>query len=139
MKTIISTLVHSVKVSYAFHLQEEDITPLIMNRYIAIPIANLLKRLLLSPNFDINFIVKINRYCSQDFLRRLGSLKNLGSLGKSIFRLFVKQLSCSGLGDTLEEGTNEIENRACQVYLNKALFSILFVISLRIFLNPQTK
>ena len=54
-------------------------------------------------------------------------------------RLFVKQLSFSGLGITLVEGTNEIETRACQVYLNKALFSILFVISLRIFLNPQTK
>ena len=44
----------------------------------------------------------------------------------------------SGLGDTLEESTNEIENRACQVYLDKALFSILFVISARISLNAQT-
>ena len=45
------------------------------------------------------------------------------------------QLDCSvifgfsGLEATLEESTNEIENRACQVYLNKALFSILFVVT----------
>ena len=44
----------------------------------------------------------------------------------------------SGLGITLVEGTNEIENRACQVYLNKALFSILFVVAARQPLNPQT-
>ena len=75
MKTIISTLVHSVKVSYAFHLQEEDITLLNMIKYISIPIANLLKRLLLSPNFDFNFIVKINRYCSQALF--VGSVREL--------------------------------------------------------------
>ncbi|MBQ6604457.1 MAG: hypothetical protein IIX17_02510 [Tidjanibacter sp.] len=109
-----------------------------MIKYISIPIANLLKRLLLSLNFDINFIVKINIYCSQAFLGRLGSLENLGSVKENHLDYCVIVLF-SGLGDTLEESTNEIENRACQVYLNKALFSILFVISARISLNPQTK
>ena len=46
-----------------------------MIKYISIPIANLLKRLLLSPNFDINFIVKINRYCSQVLF--VGSVREL--------------------------------------------------------------
>ena len=96
-----------------------------MIKYISIPIANLLKRLLLSPNFDINFIVKINRYCSQVFLGRLGSLENLGRLGKSIFRLFVKQLSFSGLGTTLVEGTKKREIWGCQTCLNRTYLSFL--------------
>ena len=61
------------------------------------------------------------------------------NLGKTIFNTLLVIIGFSGLGDTLEESTNEIENRACQVYLNKALFSILFVISARISLNAQTK
>ena len=68
----------------------------------------------------------------------MGIMGNLRIMGKPI-KLFVQQSGFSGLEDTLEESTNEIENRACQVYLNKALFSILFVISARISLNAQTK
>ena len=67
-------------------------------------------------------------------LRSLGSLKSLGTTQRTLCVI----IGFSGLGNTLVEGTNEIENRACQVYLNKALFSILFVISARISLNAQT-
>ena len=64
-------------------------------------------------------------------LNSLNSLNSLITLSNNCFSTINLSviLGFSGLGDTLEESTNEIEIWVCRVYSNKTHISILFVIT----------
>ena len=62
----------------------------------------------------------------------LGNNRNYGNDGKNErchLKLLCNNFCFSGLGDTLEESTNEIEIWVCRVYSNKTHISILFVVT----------